>query len=369
MVAEVFIFNQTWLEAILATFVIGCAPILLIACVPLGKPGFQGLLNASLSFAVGGLLGDVFLHLIPHAFEHHSTAGAHELQQHHHHDDEADLHGDHGGHDHSHEHGHQHDLSLGLWVLAGLLTFFIIEKFVRSQSSGSGHSHGGYSTNGHTTAPQKSLQQSPGAESSDDASPTLRKRRNKSKKRLSNGTSTSSSNGSGVTSSLPSSVAATSHSPVSSSIKISGYLNLAADFSHNFTDGLAIGASFLAGRNVGYVTSLAVLFHEVPHEIGDFAILIESGFTRKQAVYAQFMTAIGALVGTVFSLVCGGMSPEFSNWILPFTAGGFIYIATVTVIPELLKGTSLRQSIIEIMSMMLGVFMMVLVSWLEAAYL
>lgn len=65
-------------------------------------------------------------------------------------------------------------------------------------------------------------------------------------------------------------------------IKVAGYLNLAADFTHNFTDGLAIGASYLAGRNVGIITTVTILLHEVPHEIGDFAILIRSGCSRKK---------------------------------------------------------------------------------------
>lgn len=65
-------------------------------------------------------------------------------------------------------------------------------------------------------------------------------------------------------------------------IKVSGYLNLAADFTHNFTDGLAIGASFLVGPAVGAVTTLTILLHEVPHEIGDFAILVQSGCTKKK---------------------------------------------------------------------------------------
>lgn len=65
-------------------------------------------------------------------------------------------------------------------------------------------------------------------------------------------------------------------------IQVAGYLNLAADFTHNFTDGLAIGASYLAGKNVGIVTTATILLHEVPHEIGDYAILIQSGCSRKK---------------------------------------------------------------------------------------
>lgn len=65
-------------------------------------------------------------------------------------------------------------------------------------------------------------------------------------------------------------------------VKVSAYLNLAADCTHNFTDGLAIGASFLVSRNVGMITTLTIFLHEIPHEIGDFAILIQSGCTKRK---------------------------------------------------------------------------------------
>ena len=65
-------------------------------------------------------------------------------------------------------------------------------------------------------------------------------------------------------------------------IKVSGYLNLAADFAHNFTDGLAIGASFLMGQNLGIITTITIFLHEIPHEIGDFAILVQSGCTKRK---------------------------------------------------------------------------------------
>lgn len=90
-------------------------------------------------------------------------------------------------------------------------------------------------------------------------------------------------------------------------IKVAGYLNLAADFAHNFTDGLAIGASYLAGNSIGVITTLTILFHEVPHEIGDFAILIQSGCSKSKAMTLQLITALGALSGTVLSLAAEGM--------------------------------------------------------------
>lgn len=148
-------------------------------------------------------------------------------------------------------------------------------------------------------------------------------------------------------------------------IKVSGYLNLAADFTHNFTDGLAIGASYLAGRSVGIITTLTILLHEVPHEIGDFAILIQSGYPKRKAMYLQLLTAVGAIAGTVCGLLAEGVGTAATAWILPFTAGGFIYIATVSVIPELLEDTAPGQSIKEVLALFLGIAMMVLITYIE----
>ncbi|GLH01284.1 Protein catecholamines up [Gryllus bimaculatus] len=148
-------------------------------------------------------------------------------------------------------------------------------------------------------------------------------------------------------------------------IKVAGYLNLAADFTHNFTDGLAIGASYLAGKNVGIVTTITILLHEVPHEIGDFAILIQSGCSKKKAMYLQLTTAVGALTGTLVSLLAEGIDSTATSWILPFTAGGFIYIATVSVIPELLSDTKFWQSVKEIIALLVGVYMMILIAYFE----
>merc|ERR1719403_44188 len=148
-------------------------------------------------------------------------------------------------------------------------------------------------------------------------------------------------------------------------IKVAGFLNLAADCFHNFTDGLAIGASFLAGDTIGIVTTGTILLHEVPHEIGDYAILIQSGVSPQRAIMLQLLTAVGAVTGCVVSLVLGGSVELASKLILPFTAGGFIYIATVSVIPELLEGATLRQSIMEVVALLLGVAMMVLITQFE----
>lgn len=106
--------------------------------------------------------------------------------------------------------------------------------------------------------------------------------------------------------------------------------------------------------------------HEVPHEIGDFALLIQAGCSKKKAIYLQLVTAFGALSGMLLSLLFeSAISGVATACILPFTAGGFIYIATATILPELKEGSELGQSIKEIIALIIGVLMMVVIGYLE----
>ena len=120
-----------WLQALGATFLISISPVFILLFIPIDKSTdkeHQPLLKVLLAFASGGLLGDAFLHLIPHAVSPHSHGG----------DDHSHSH-DHG---HSHgEEGHSHDMSIGLWVLAGIVAFLVVEKFVRCIKGGHSHSH------------------------------------------------------------------------------------------------------------------------------------------------------------------------------------------------------------------------------------
>jgi zinc transporter 7 len=122
----------------------------------------------------------------------------------------------------------------------------------------------------------------------------------------------------------------------------------------------------LAGQNVGIITTLTILLHEVPHEIGDFAILVQSGATKERAMMLQLVTAMGAMMGTVVGLLLGGTFGAVSI-ILPFTAGGFIYIATVGVIPEILANekATVAQNLKEVAAMLTGIALMVVIGWLE----
>ena len=116
---------------------------------------------------------------------------------------------------------------------------------------------------------------------------------------------------------------------------------------------------------MGLVTTLTILLHEVPHEIGDFAILVQSGFSKKRAMFLQLGTAVGAMAGTACGLIMQGAGASATVWVLPFTAGGFIYIATVAVIPELLENTRVLQSLLELVAMAVGIGLMVLITFIE----
>lgn len=148
-------------------------------------------------------------------------------------------------------------------------------------------------------------------------------------------------------------------------MQVSGYLNLAADVAHNVTDGLAIGASFVAGPTVGTVTALTVLLHEVPHEVGDLAILVQSGCSKKQAMRLQLLTALGAVGGAGCSLLAEGVGAAATLWILPFTAGGFIYVGTVAVLPQLLREDVPMQSLLQLAALLAGVAMMAAIAQWE----
>ncbi|XP_070792291.1 LOW QUALITY PROTEIN: zinc transporter SLC39A7 [Pituophis catenifer annectens] len=317
---------RLWSYALGATLLISAAPYFILFLIPVesNSPQHQALLKLLLSFASGGLLGDAFLHLIPHALESHAPHGE----------------GGSGGHGHSHTkpsgHGHshqgpehQHTMAVGLWVLSGLVAFLVVEKFVRHVKGGHGHTHA------HAAK----------AKSSDDEGEKEEVR--------------------GPAGKAAAPPARKAEAPPESAMRVAGYLNLAADFAHNFTDGLALGASFVAGSTVGAITTLTVLLHEVPHEVGDFAILVQSGCTKRKAMKLQLVTALGALAGTVCSLLAEGVGEVATAWILPFTAGGFIYVATVSVIPELLQEAGPVQSLLEVLSLLGGVVMMVFIAQYE----
>ena len=206
------------------------------------------------SLAVGALLGDAFIHLIPEAFEESAS-------------------------------------SVGLFIIVGIIIFFILEKFLHW------HHHG-----------------------EDEGETHIH--------------------------------------PV-------GKLVLFSDGVHNFIDGVIIGVSFMVSVPVGLATTLAVILHEIPQEIGDFAVLLHAGYSKKRALYLNFLSALFAILGTVVAFLLGESGEAFTTWVLPVAAGGFIYIATSDLIPELHKTKELRHSILELALVLLGVLSMLALTLLE----
>ncbi|CAN0209645.1 unnamed protein product [Ectocarpus fasciculatus] len=220
------------------------------------------------------------------------------------------------------------ELALPLFVLGGFMLFFLSERVVRALSGGGvGQAH-----------------------NDDDVSRRKKDDDHASEKK---------SSGSELLASPP-------KGEEGSGLKVSGILNLAADALHNFSDGIAIGASFASGSGLGFSTALATLLHELPHEIGDFAVLVQSGCTKWQAIGAQFATAIAAFLGTAIGLLAtrhAGMEQP----LLAATGGGFVYVSCVGVMPEILNSgnPSFLQGVAEIGAMSAGIALMAIVALLE----
>lgn len=293
---------ETWALALISSVLVAAAgifPLLLNRCfVNLDGNGLR--LRAVLSFAVGGLLGDVFLHLLPEAWG--SAASISD------------------------------DWQIGAWALMGLISFLLVEKMANStESVKESEKQTDWSSSGNVA----------------EASRTLDVRNGGS---VNTHTNVSTIEGPGAE---------------RRQVDVRGYLNLVANCTDNFTHGLAIAASYVASPTVGMLTTAAILCHEIPHEVGDFAILLSSGFDIWSAAKAQALTATGGLVGVVAGLTAEHLLSSTSSWLLPFTAGGFLYIALVSIVPQLLEDTTLTYSLVQMIALILGVVVMAMVSIVE----
>lgn len=153
----------------------------------------------------------------------------------------------------------------------------------------------------------------------------------------------------------------THHSPNNEnneSVKPYGYLSLYADAIHNFVDGILIGAAWLFSPEVGIATTISVILHEVPQEISDFGILLKAGFTKKRALINNFIVATTAILGTLLALWFGHEVAHFSEYILPIAAGGFIYLAASSLLPEVLRNTTKRNWYINYGVVIIGLVLM-----------
>lgn len=238
----------------------------------------EGLVRTLSAFAVGAFLGDAFLHQLPHAYAAAATS-----------------HGGDGG-------GFASELwsnRVGLAAVVGIVAFHLVERAVDAVDGRGGHGGHGHGCHGRRTVARRKKDDDAGEEQ------RIPPRRGRTEKTV-------------------------------------GYLNLVADGVHNFTDGAAVGAAFLAGGPaVGWAKTLAMLAHEVPQEIGDFGVLVGAGFSVFEALRLNFAAASTAVAGTLVALVLCDDSGHGGRYYKPtwidgacvegFTAGGFVYVAAATM--------------------------------------
>jgi len=138
------------------------------------------------------------------------------------------------------------------------------------------------------------------------------------------------------------------------------YLNLIGDGFHNFLDGMVIAAAYISSFKLGLVTTLAVIFHEIPQELGDFGVLVYGGFSKRKALFCNFISALTAIIGALAAYFIADITSGFANFILPLTAGGFIYIAASDLIPEIHKEKNLARSTLAFFAFLSGIGFMAL---------
>ena len=142
------------------------------------------------------------------------------------------------------------------------------------------------------------------------------------------------------------------------------HMILLSDGVHNFIDGLIIAASFIVSYPVGIATTLAVAFHEIPQELGDFGVLVYGGFGRIRALTFNYISAIAAILGGITGYFAASLMHSSILYLLPFAAGNFIYIAAADLIPEIKHRTDLRWSIIHFCVFLAGIGIMLAVKYI-----
>jgi len=245
-----------WLYSIISVIVVSLISLIGIFFLSLKGVRLQRILLFLVSFAVGGLFGDAFIHLLPQSF---TQLGI--------------------------------NLRTSLLVVAGILVFFVLEKFVRWR---------------HCHIPTSEFHPHPV-----------------------------------VT------------------------MNLIGDGVHNLIDGMLIGASYSVSIPIGIATTIAVILHEIPQEIGDFGIYIHGGLSVKKALLYNFLSALTAVAGVLISLLAGPHISWYAVILLPITAGGFIYIAGSDLIPELQGCETASSSILQLFSLIAGIAIMALLVLLD----
>lgn len=261
---------EIYLYALISVFIVSLISLIGIFALSLNKNLLQMSIFVLISLGVGALFGDAIIHLFPKALEESGNAPL-----------------------------------ISFFVLFGIITFFILEKFLHWHHHTQTDTVSHYEDHEHEDAGHKHK------------------------------------------------------------IKPLGFLVLTSDGVHNFIDGIIIGASYIVSIELGIATTIAVILHEIPQEISDFGILIHAGFTKIKAIALNFATALFAILGTLLAFVTQTISSEMIPIITAFAAGNFIYIAGSDIIPELHKSLSLKRSFVQLTSIFIGIGLMFLLLLIE----
>ncbi|MFH1101463.1 MAG: ZIP family metal transporter, partial [Methanobacteriota archaeon] len=136
------------------------------------------------------------------------------------------------------------------------------------------------------------------------------------------------------------------------------YMNLVGDSIHNFIDGLIMAASFVVSIPLGITTTIAIATHEIPQEIGDFGVLLYGGFSKKRAIILNFVIALTAVLGGIVGYFVSNLIENIVLFILPFAAGGFIYIAATDLVPEIRKELDMKKYMATLFVFICGILIM-----------
>lgn len=139
-------------------------------------------------------------------------------------------------------------------------------------------------------------------------------------------------------------------------------INLIGDGIHNFIDGLVIAGSYAVNVSLGITATISIIFHEIPQEIADFGVLLYSGMSKRKAIIFNFLSAVTAILGALVGIILLGRLEKFTEFIIPFAAGNFIYIAASNLVPQLHRECKLKDTILHILAIIIGIIIIALVS-------
>jgi len=137
-----------------------------------------------------------------------------------------------------------------------------------------------------------------------------------------------------------------------------GYMNLFGDSIHNFIDGLIIASSFIVSPALGWATVGAVALHEIPQEVGDFGVLLHSGFSKKKALVSNFLVALMVVIGGVVGWLAASYIDGLVTYLLPIAAGGFLYISASDLLPEIRKTKTMKGFLVNALFLFFGLVLM-----------